>query len=161
MPKIDLSQQLAKLFEPIRQNRFFLEVDGIPSFMVKTFQRPKISNGSIEIDYINVKRYLTGKTTVNTVTLTMHDPIEQSGKQAVQAWQKAHYDFQTGRAGYSDDYMREMTVKELSPAGDIISEIVLHRCFIVDLDLGNYDYASAEPVEISLTIQYDGYEVKA
>ena len=161
MAKIDLSQQLSKLFEPIRQNRFYLEVDGVPSWIVKTFQRPKVTNGSIEIDYINVKRYLAGKTSMNAITMTLHDPIETSGKQAVQAWQKAVYDLQTGRAGYSDDYMREITIKELSPAGDIISEIVLHRTFPTEVDFGNYDYASADPVEISLTLQYDGYEIKS
>lgn len=159
MAKLEISQSLAQQFEPKRQNRFFVEIDGVPSWMVKTFQRPKPANGTIEIDYINVKRYLAGKTTFGTVTLTLHDPLEKSAAQAIQAWQKAVYDPATGRAGYSDDYTKTIVVKELSPANDIVSETVFHRAYPTDVDFGSYDYASAEPIEISLTIQYDSYEV--
>ena len=69
MAKLDISQSLSQHFEPKRQNRFYVEIDGIPSWMVKNFQRPKPSNGSIEIDYLNNKRYLAGKTSMASITL--------------------------------------------------------------------------------------------
>ena len=50
-------------------------------------------------------------------------------------------------------------MKELSPELDIVSEVVFHRAFPTDVDFGSYDYSSAEPIEVSLTIQYDSYEV--
>lgn len=159
MAKLDISQSLSQHFEPKRQNRFYVEIDGIPSWMVKNFQRPKPSNGSIEIDYLNNKRYLAGKTSMASITLTLHDPLEKSSAQAIHAWQKAVYDPATGRSGYSDDYAKTITVKELSPELDIVSEVVFHRAFPTDVDFGSYDYSSAEPIEVSLTIQYDSYEV--
>ncbi len=159
MAKLDISQSLQQQFEPKRQNRFYVEIDGIPSWMVKNFQRPKVANGSIEIDWINSKRYLAGKTSFGTVTLTLYDPVEKSSSQAIHAWQKAVYDPATGRSGYSDDYAKTIVVKELSPNDDIISEVVFHRAFPTDVDFGSYDQASAEAIEVSLTIQYDSYEI--
>ena len=48
-------------FEPKLANRFIMEIDGIPSFMVKTANRPKIESEVVELDHINLKRKIKGK----------------------------------------------------------------------------------------------------
>ncbi len=48
-------------FEPKLQNRFIMEIDGIPSFMVKSANRPKIESEVVELDHINLKRKIKGK----------------------------------------------------------------------------------------------------
>tara|TARA_B100000287_G_scaffold10728_1_gene10840 strand:+ start:809 stop:1030 length:222 start_codon:yes stop_codon:yes gene_type:complete len=51
-----------KSFEPKTKNRFFMEIgDGIPAYFVKTANRPQITFEEIELNHINVKRYLKGK----------------------------------------------------------------------------------------------------
>ena len=44
-------------FEPKVKNRFILYVDGIPSFVIKKCDRPKITQASKELDHINIKTY--------------------------------------------------------------------------------------------------------
>mgnify|MGYP006416722837 FL=1 len=50
-----------KAFEPKTKNRFIMYIDGIPSYFVKTANRPQITFEEIELNHINVKRYVKGK----------------------------------------------------------------------------------------------------
>ena len=43
-------------FEPKMKNRFIMEIDGIPSYLIKTANRPSIQFETITLDHINVKR---------------------------------------------------------------------------------------------------------
>ena len=40
-------------FEPKLANRFIMEIDGIPSYMVKTANRPKLESEVVELDLYN------------------------------------------------------------------------------------------------------------
>ena len=49
-------------FEPKMKNRFIMEIDGIPSYLIKTgLTRPSIQFETVTLDHINVKRKLKGK----------------------------------------------------------------------------------------------------
>ena len=48
-------------FEPKMKNRFIMEIDGIPSYLIKTINRPSIQFEVVTLDHINVKRKLKGK----------------------------------------------------------------------------------------------------
>ena len=43
----------ADSLEGKRQDRWVMEIDGIPAYLLKTAERPKGENGTIEVDYIN------------------------------------------------------------------------------------------------------------
>ena len=49
------SEIFATAFEPKVKNRFILYVDGIPSFIIKKVNRPKLTQAQKELDHINVK----------------------------------------------------------------------------------------------------------
>ena len=72
-----------RAFEPKTKNRFIMDIDGIPSYFVKTMNRPQITFEEIELNHINVKRYLKGKGTWEPLEITLYDPIVPSGAQAV------------------------------------------------------------------------------
>ena len=57
---IDPNEIFFTPFEPKTKNRFIMEIDGIPSYLVKTMARPAIQFESITLDHINVKRYVKG-----------------------------------------------------------------------------------------------------
>ena len=71
-----VNQMLADTFEPKRSNRWFFQFadDVLPQFIAKTFARPTFTQESVVIDYINSKRFLAGKWTWNTMTMTLLAP---------------------------------------------------------------------------------------
>ena len=58
---LSVTDMLPSKFEPKRQFRWVLQIEGLDAFLIKTAGRPTINQGEIVIDYINTKRYLTGK----------------------------------------------------------------------------------------------------
>ena len=56
-------------FEPKVINRFIMYVDGIPSFVLRKCDRPKLTAEAQKIDYINLQRYYRGKTTWSPINV--------------------------------------------------------------------------------------------
>jgi len=91
-------------FEPKMKNRFIMEIDGIPSYLIKTANRPSIQFEKVTLDHINVKRQLKGKGEWQDVEITLYDPIVPSGAVAVMEWIRLSHESITGRDGYADFY---------------------------------------------------------
>tara|TARA_B100000900_G_C20471684_1_gene671679 strand:- start:204 stop:695 length:492 start_codon:yes stop_codon:yes gene_type:complete len=143
-------------FEPKTKNRFVMYIDGIPSYFVKTANRPNITFEEIELNHINVKRYLKGKGTWETLEITLYDPIVPSGAQAVMEWVRLHHESVTGRDGYSDFYKKEITFNMLGPVGDKVEEWILKGAFIQSANFNDLDFANGTDVaDITLTLRYD------
>ena len=145
-------------WEPKRQNQFYLSMGktNIPAYLVKTSDKPKLENREIALDYINIKRYVKGKSEWNTIGITLYDPIIPSAAQLVMDWVRKHHESSTGRDGYSDHYKEEIKLHQLSPLGEEIEEWILNNAFITSAEFGKYDWSSGEAVqEISLTLRYD------
>ena len=62
-------------FEPKLKNRFIMEIDGIPAFMIKTAQRPQIQFDEVVLEHMNVTRYVKGKGRWQQLQITLYDPI--------------------------------------------------------------------------------------
>ena len=142
-------------FEPKTKNRFVMYIEGIPSYFVKTMARPSIEFEEIELNHINIKRYLKGKGTWQPLEITMYDPIVPSGAQAVMEWVRLHHESVTGRDGYSDFYKKEITFNLLGPVGDKVEEWTLKGAMIQTANFGTLDWSANEPAEITLTLRYD------
>ena len=143
-------------FEPKTKNRFIMDIDGIPSYFVKTMNRPQITFEEIELNHINVKRYLKGKGTWEPLEITLYDPIVPSGAQAVMEWVRLHHESVTGRDGYSDFYKKDITFNLLGPVGDKVEEWKLVGAFIQTANFNDFDFANGTDVaDISLTLRYD------
>ena len=131
-------------------------IEGIPSYFVKTMARPSIEFEEIELNHINIKRYLKGKGTWQPLEITMYDPIVPSGAQAVMEWVRLHHESVTGRDGYSDFYKKEITFNLLGPVGDKVEEWVLKGAFIQSANFNDLDMANGTDVaDIELTLRYD------
>jgi hypothetical protein len=142
-------------WEPKRQHQFILDFQGIPSYLVKASGKPTITNTAVELDMINVKRYVAGKHSWETITMTLYDAIVPSGAQAVMEWVRLHHESATGRDGYSSFYKKTIGLQQLSPLGEIIEEWTLNGAFITDASFGTFDWGSDAVQEIELTIRYD------
>jgi len=142
-------------FEPKLKNRYIMELDGIPAYLVKTANRPSISFEEVELNHMNVKRYVKGKATWETLEVTLYDPVVPSAAQAVMEWVRLSHESVTGRDGYSDFYKKEITFNVLGPVGDKVEEWTLKGAWIQAATFGDLDFSVSDPVEISVTLRYD------
>ncbi len=142
-------------FEPKMKNRYVMEIDGIPSYMVKAAQRPTIQFEPVVLDHINIKRKLQGKGEWQDVTVTLYDPIVPSAAQAVMEWVRLGHESITGRRGYADFYKKDITFYMLGPVGDKIEQWTIKGAFIQSANFGDVAFDSNEPATIELTLSYD------
>ena len=152
---IDANQAMFTPFEPKLKNRYVMAIDGIPAYLIKTANRPSISFEEVELNHMNVKRYVKGKATWETVEFTLYDPVGPSAAQAVMEWVRLAHESVTGRDGYSDFYKKDVLVKVLGPVGDVVEQWTLKGAWIQTATFNDLDFSSSDPVEISLTLRYD------
>ena len=156
MPEIlEFDKIFYKNFEPKLGNRFIMEINGIESYIIKTANRPTFTSEVVELDHINVKRKIKGKSTWDDVTITLYDPIVPSGAQQVMEWVRQSHESLTGRDGYSAFYKKDITFFLLGPVGDKVEQWTLKGAFISSANFGELDWASNDPVSIELTLAYD------
>ena len=115
---LDANQIFFTAYEPKVQNRFIMNIDGIPAYLIKAAARPTIVNGTITLDHINLKRKLKGKSEWSDIEITLYDPIVPSAAQACMEWVRLAHESVTGRNGYADFYKKDVTINVLGPVGD-------------------------------------------
>jgi hypothetical protein len=142
-------------FEPKMKNRYVMEIDNIPSYLVKAANRPTIQFETVTLDHINVKRKLKGKGEWQDITITLYDPIVPSGAQAVMEWIRLGHESITGRDGYADFYKKDVDFYLLGPVGDKIEQWKLKGAFISQANFGDLSFDSNEVATIELTLSYD------
>ena len=153
---LSVTDMLPNKFEPKRQFRWVFAIEGIDSFLMKAAARPQMTIEKLEIPFINAKRYVAGRMTFQTMSITLHAPIAPSGAQQVMEWLRTHYESVSGRAGYADFYKRDCQIKLLDPVGTVVELWDIKGAFITDTNFNSltYDNDSAA-VEISMTLQFD------
>ena len=132
-----------------------MEIDNIPSYLVKAANRPTIQFETVTLDHINVKRKLKGKGEWQDITITLYDPIVPSGAQAVMEWIRLGHESITGRDGYADFYKKDVDFYLLGPVGDKIEQWKLKGAFISQANFGDLSFDSNEVATIELTLSYD------
>tara|TARA_B100001778_G_C18178985_1_gene446019 strand:- start:4 stop:492 length:489 start_codon:yes stop_codon:yes gene_type:complete len=152
---IDANQAMFTPFEPKLKNRFIMNIDGIPGYLIKTANRPSITFEEVELNHMNVKRYVKGKASWETLEFTLYDPVVPSGAQAIMEWVRLHHESVTGRDGYSDFYKKDVDIQVLGPVGDIVETWKLKGAFITAANFNDLDFASSDPIDISVTLRYD------
>jgi hypothetical protein len=142
-------------FEPKLKNRFIMQIDGINAWMIKTAKRPSIESEDVELNHMNVTRYVKGKSKWTPIDITLYDPVVPSASQQVMEWIRLSHESVTGRDGYADFYKKDITFNMLGPVGDVVEEWELKGAYIKTADFGELSFEDSTPVEISLNIVYD------
>jgi hypothetical protein len=145
----------AYAWEPKKQHQFVMAIDDIPGYLIKASAKPSLQNGEIEIDHINVQRYVKGKSKWQGISVKLYDAIVPSGAQAVMEWIRMHHESATGRDGYSTFYKKDLKLMQLSPLGEVIEEWILKGAFITESNFGQLDWSQEDLVEIELNIRFD------
>ena len=68
---IDANQAMFTPFEPKLKNRYVMAIDGIPAYLIKTANRPSISFEEVELNHMNVKRFVKGKGTCKATVIRL------------------------------------------------------------------------------------------
>ena len=89
-------------FEPKLKNRFIMNIDGIPAYLIKAANRPILESDEVILEHMNVTRYVKGKSRWQPIDVTLYDPVVPSAAQAVMEWVRLSHESVTGRDGYSD-----------------------------------------------------------
>lgn len=152
---IDANDIMFTPFEPKIKSRFMMNIDGIPAYTIKTANRPQITFEEVQLDHINVRRFVKGKGVWQTLQITLYDPIVPSAAQSVMEWVRLSHESVTGRDGYSDFYKKDITFNVLGPVGDIIEEWKLKGAWIQDAQFGDVDFTSSDVLDVTLTLRYD------
>lgn len=142
-------------FEPKVANRFYMLIDGIPSYIVKKASAPSFDAGEVVLDHINIYRVLKGKVRWSDMNLELYDPITPAGSQAVMEWMRLSHESVTGRDGYSDFYKKDLLFQILGPPGDVVGEWKIKGAYIKNASFGEYDWASDVAVNINMTVKFD------
>lgn len=152
---LEFNEMFYTNFEPKMKNRFIMEIGGIPSYLIKTANRPNIQFEPVTLEHINLKRKLKGKGEWQDLEITLYDPIVPSGAQAVMEWVRTSHESLTGRDGYADFYKKDIDIYMLGPVGDKIEQWKIKGAFILNAQFGELDWTSNDPAEITLTLAYD------
>lgn len=156
MPEIlEFDKMFYRNFEPKLSNRFIMEVNGIESYIIKTASRPTFTSEVVELDHINIKRKIKGKSTWDDINITLYDPIVPSGAQQVMEWIRSSHESITGRDGYAAFYKKDISFYLLGPVGDKVEQWTLKGAFISSANFGELDWSGNDPLSIELTISYD------
>ena len=152
---IDANQAMFTPFEPKLKNRFVFSIDGIPAYLIKTANRPSISFEEVELNHLNVKRFVKGKATWEPIEITLYDPVVPSAAQAVMEWVRLSHESVTGRDGYADFYKKNIVFNVLDPVGATVEEWELKGAYIQSANFGDLAFDSSDPLEITCTLRYD------
>jgi hypothetical protein len=155
MAVLDPLEIMFTAFEPKVQNRFYMSMGGVPSYLVRKVASPSFNAGEIILDHINVYRKVKGKVRWNDMSMELYDPVTPSGAQAVMEWARLAHESVTGRDGYSDFYKKDLTLSILGPVGDIVGEWLIKGAYVKEANFGEYDWAQEAYVSISLTVAMD------
>ena len=156
MAVLSTNEMFFTAFEPKQQNRFVMYIDGFPSYLIKGVSAIQLNQDVVNLNHINVRRNVKGKSIWQPVTFTLFDPITPSGAQAVMEWVRLHHESVTGRDGYSDFYKKDLTFNVLGPVGDIVSEWILKGALITNATFGDFSYDNESAAqEIGMTVEVD------
>jgi hypothetical protein len=154
----DLLMKMPIPYEPKRKNRFILRFPselGINEWFVESTSRPKITIGSTAIPFLNTEKYVAGKYTWGTISVTFRDPIGPSAAQALMEWVRLHAESVTGRMGYAAGYKKTIELDMLDPTGVVIEKWQLVDTFLTDVDFGSLGYGEDGLANITVTLRPD------
>jgi len=162
------SQGQGPLHQPKLRNRFrvlFLGFGGAGNgaapltLNANTCSLPHMTTEDKEIHSYNSIAYYAGKASWGTIELSVRDTVDNTVAKVVGAQlqrQMDHYN-QTGyRAG--QDYKFTMQIQMLNGGHDTANVAWTGEgCFLSDVNWGETDYASTDPINITMTVRADNW----
>jgi hypothetical protein len=152
---IDVNQMLNNAYEPKRAFRWIIEIDGMDSFLAQSSGRPQLANTEIEVPYLNSQQYFAGKNKPQDMELVFTDAIAPSQTQKAWEWARLIFEPETGRSGYKAQYAKTVTLKLLSPPGEVVEKWKLINAWPKAVKPSALDYKTEDVLNVGITLKYD------
>lgn len=125
------------------------------------FKRPTVQFNSFAVDVYNSKVYLAGKPEWQTVTCTLRDDAGGNISKLVGEQIQKQFDFlEQSSAAAGIDY-KFVTRLEILDGGNgaytpnVLETWELAGCLLDNVDYGDANYGTSEPMTVALTLRYD------
>lgn len=158
----DMIAQAQGSFEPQRSNNAVLAIEGLGSgredlltLSLDTFPLPKQQNGNIELDYLNEKRKVAGKVTIDDMDIVYKDYVDKETAKILWEWRLQVYNPNTGQVGLAKDYKKTGLITMFAPDGSLQREWKLYGMWPMNMDPGDIDMAGEENLKITMSISVD------
>jgi hypothetical protein len=125
------------------------------------FARPSVNFNSQTIDVYNSQIHYAGKPTWETTTVNIRDDALGNVSKLVGEQIQKQFDFLEQASAISGVDYKFITRCEITDGGNgtaapaILETWELYGCFLSQVNYGEINYTSSEPVQIALTIQFD------
>jgi hypothetical protein len=153
------------ILQPKPKHRFRVRVIGFGPIaggleltqQVQTVARPTSTNQPVQVHSYNSVAYYAGKHEWNSVELSVRDDVTNSVNKLVgHQLQKQMNFFEQTTALAGSDYKFEMYVETLDGGNDVVLEQwYFEGCFLEQVNYGTFDYSTADPMTIDMTVRYD------
>jgi hypothetical protein len=128
---------------------------------VTDITRPQVSFTEIPLDIYNSKMYLAGKHEWQATTINLRDDAQGNVSKLVGQQIQKQMDFvEQASAATGQDYKFQVNFEVLDGGNGVLTPNVLetwelYGCFIQSANYNTLNYATNEPVTISLTVRFD------
>jgi len=128
---------------------------------VVDIKRPNVNFNPITIDVYNSKVYLQGKPEWQETTVNLRDDATGSVSRLVGEQIQKQFDFLEQASAASGINYKFQLVYDILDGGNgasiptILEQWELDGCFLSQVDYGEMDYKSSDPVQIACTIKFD------
>ena len=123
--------------------------------------RPTVSFDPMEIPIYNSKVYLAGKHTWAPITLNLREDVNNNVQKLVGEQLQKQFDFMEQASANSGQDYKFVTRIEILDGGNgatgvnVLETWECYGCFITEANYNSLAYANNEPVNITLSMQYD------
>jgi len=154
--------------DPKRKYRFLVELAGTNNvgslWFAKTVDKPELTIGTGEVDFMQHKFYYPGRVEWNEIGLTLVDPVSPDATgillDILQASgytgpMEAKKNLQSISKGIESNVLGSVVIKQVAADGTIQEEWTLNNAIITKVGWGDLDYSSEDLSEISISFRYD------
>jgi len=125
--------------------------------------RPKVGFEEMPLEIYNSRVYLAGKYTFETLTLNLRDDASGEVQKLVGQQVQKQFDFveqASARSGIDYKFTTKIEVLDggngNNAAGvNILETSNMYGCFLTNVDYGDANYGTNEPMSVALTIRFD------
>lgn len=136
----------------------------IPESFVKLASRPNWTTEDIEVDYLNAKTWIPGKTSLETLSVTYYD-VATIDHQNLWNWLASVYNFTNPvtltQASMRSDYSATGILVMYDGCGQPLEQWTLGGMWPSGVNFGELDMGSSEVSTIELTLRYDRLTYKS
>lgn len=129
---------------------------------VMNVTRPKVSHEEVILDSYNSRAYVAGKHTWEPVSIVLRDDAANNLSKLVNLQVQRQLNHRTQLSDVVDDGQAGLNYKFTTKIDTLDGQstsptetFTLEGCFLQNLDYGQQDYASSEPVQLTLTLRFD------